>query len=88
MRDSYRQPRNLLVRFRRDGLDESRPLLAALQARPGDASELLEFPGDHLTPASAGVRRSLLGDWADDPARQRQIERLAETLLDWGRTGL
>ncbi len=81
--DSYRQPRNLLVRFRRDGLDESPPLLAALQARAGDASELLELPGDHLTPASAGVRRNLLGDWADDPARQRQIERLAETVLQW-----
>jgi hypothetical protein len=88
VRDSYRQPRNLLVRFRRDGLDESRPLLAALQARPGDASELLELPGDHLTPASAGVRRNLLGEWADDPARQRQIERLAETLLDWSRAGV
>ena len=50
---------------------------------PGDASELLELPGDHLTPASAGVRRNLLGDWADDPARQRQIERLAETVLEW-----
>jgi hypothetical protein len=87
VRESYRQPRNLLVRFRRDGLDESRPLLAALQARPGDASELLELPGDHLTPASAGVRRNLLGEWADDPARQRQIERLAETLLDWSENG-
>jgi hypothetical protein len=85
--ESYRQPRNLLVRFRRDGLDESPPLLAALQARPGDASQLLELPGDHLTPASAGVRRNLLGDWADDPARQRQIERLAETVLQWFGTG-
>jgi hypothetical protein len=79
----YRQPRNLLVRFRRDELDQSRRLLGVLNRRESDASELLELPGDHLTPASAGLRRNLLGDWADDPARQRQIDRLAETITDW-----
>ena len=79
----YRQPRNLLVRFSRDGLDQSRRLLPVLQERPHDATELRELPGDHLTPASAGLRRNLLGDWADDPARQRQIERLADLLNNW-----
>ena len=69
------------MRFRRDGLDESLPLLDTLRSRPGDASQLLELPGDHLTPASAGLRRNLLGDWADDPAKQRQVERLAETIM-------
>jgi len=81
--DSYRQPRNLLVRFRRDTIDQSSRLIGVLQSRPGDASQLLELPGDHLTPASAGVRRQLLGDWADDPARQRQIERLVEAVSAW-----
>ena len=81
--ESYRQSRNLLVRFRRDDLDQSGRLLAALQQRPQDRSELVELPGDHLTPASAGLRRNLLGDWADDPARQRQIETLAERLSGW-----
>jgi hypothetical protein len=81
--ETYRQPRNLLVRFRRDGLDESPPLLAALRGRRLDASELLELPGDHLTPASAGLRRNLLGDWADDPSRQRQIERLVDVIQQW-----
>lgn len=82
--EGYRQPRNLLIRFRRDGLDESEALQAALTQRPGDRSRLLELPGDHLTPASAGLRRSLLGEWADDPSRQRQIERLCETVGTWG----
>ena len=81
---SYRQPRNLLVRFSRDGLDQSRRLLAALRERPNDSSAVLELPGDHLTPASAGLRRNLLGDWADDPARQRQIDALAERISSWG----
>jgi hypothetical protein len=81
--DNYHQIRNLLVRFRRDNLDQSGRLLAALRQRPQDRSELLELGGDHLTPASAGLRRNLLGDWADDPARQRQIDGLAERILAW-----
>ena len=84
----YQQPRNLLVRFRRDDLDQSPRLLEALVRRRQDASELLELPGDHLTPASAGLRRQLLGAWADDPSRQRQIERLVETISCWGRDSL
>ncbi len=79
----YRQPRNLLIRFGTDALDQSRRLIGVLQQRPDDASTLLERPGDHLTPASAGLRQNLLGAWADDPARQRQIDRLADQLTDW-----
>ena len=79
----YRQRRNLLVRFRRDGIDQSPKLLEALQQRPGDHSELAELPGDHLTPASAGLRQNLLGSWADDPARGRQIDQLAQLITSW-----
>ena len=82
----YRQPRNLLVRFNRDGIDQSPRLLDQLRQRPGDASSLVELPGDHLTPASAGLRQNLLGRWADDPARQRQIDRLAQLISDWWRS--
>jgi hypothetical protein len=74
---TYSQPRNLLVRFQRDGIDQSGRLLEVLQGRSGDASRLSELPGDHLSPASAGLRQNLLGTWADDPARQRAIERIA-----------
>ena len=79
---SYGQPHNLLVRFSRDNLDQSRRLLGVLQARPGDATTLAELPGDHLTPASAGLRQNLLGSWADDPSRQRAVERLADLIED------
>jgi hypothetical protein len=81
--DSYRQSRNLLVRFDRDGIDQSSRLLGVLQTRPGDRSELLELPGDHLTPASGGLRRQLLGSWADDPRRQRAAETLADRITRW-----
>jgi len=83
VQDLYRQPHNLLIRFGDDSLDQSGRLLAALRSRPDDRSRLLELPGDHLTPASAGLRRNLLGDWADDPGRQRQINALAEQITSW-----
>jgi len=83
---NYRQPCNLLMRFNRDGIDQSPRLLAVLQERPGDQSKLLEQPGDHLTPASAGLRQNLLGGWADDPARQRQIDAIADTICSWWMT--
>ena len=80
---TYRQPRNLLVRFNRDQIDQSKRLLGVLQARPEDASELQELPGDHLAPASAGLRQNLLGKWADDPARQQALEQIARTIDTW-----
>jgi len=80
---SYGQPRNLLVRFNRDELDQSARLLGVLRQRPQDRSQLLELPGDHLTPASAGLRRQLLGNWADDPSRQRAVDQLAEAIGHW-----
>jgi hypothetical protein len=81
---SYRQPRNLLVRFNRDTIDQSNRLLGVLQARSDDASQLTELPGDHLAPASAGLRQNLLGSWADDPARQRALDRIATSINAWG----
>lgn len=57
----YQQPRNLLVRFQQDGLDQSARLHQQLRARPGDCSMLMQRPGDHLAPAGAGLRQRLLG---------------------------
>ena len=83
VRSSYRQPRNLLIRFRADALDQSGRLLAALQNRPEDRSTLMELPGDHLTPASAGLRRQFLGNWADDQGKQRLMQGLVERIDSW-----
>jgi hypothetical protein len=72
------------VRFRRDGIDQSSRLLGVLQSRAEDATQLLELPGDHLAPASAGLRQNLLGSWADDPARQQALDRIAASIDGWG----
>ena len=79
----YIQERNLVVRFGRDELDQSDDLLEALKKRSTDNTEALQLPGDHLTPASAGLRRSLLGAWADDQKRVEVIGRLTQTIGEW-----
>ena len=79
----YQQERNLVVRFGRDQLDQSNTLLDALEQRPQNNTEVLQLPGDHLTPASAGLRRSVLGDWADDPKRVNVIRQLTEVICSW-----
>ena len=79
----YIPDRNLVVRFGRDELDQSDDLLKALKQRTADKTETLQLPGDHLTPASAGLRRSLLGAWADDPKRVAVIRRLTQTIDQW-----
>ena len=62
----YLQPKNLVIRFREDRLDQSESLIHCLRQRSQDDSENLYLNGNHLTPASAGVRQNLLGNWAED----------------------
>ena len=85
IRRHYIQERNLVVRFGRDALDQSPELLSTLRQRPNDRSEELHLPGDHLTPASVGLRRSLLGSWADDPQRVDASRRITTTIARWAR---
>ena len=51
---------------------------------PATKVSLLPMKGDHLTPASAGLRQGLLGDWADDPSRARVIGNLIESIGNLG----
>lgn len=76
----YQQRRNLLVRFQRDGLDQSARLHQHLQARPGDCSVLMQRPGDHLAPAGAGLRQQLLGQ-RNHGRTARSIAGLAREIM-------
>ena len=73
-----------MVRFGDDQLDQSLELIQALQQRKGDASQLLHLPGDHLTAASAGLRRKFLGEWAEGGNRQEEVEGLVTLIAEWG----
>ena len=86
IRDHYVQERNLVVRFGNDALDQSTDLLNTLRSRHKDCSCSWHLPGNHLTPASFGLRRQLLGTWAEDTRRRQIIERLQEAISNWAMT--
>jgi len=72
----YLQPDNLVIRFGTDPLDQSQDLVETLNRRSDDQSRFVQMKGDHLSPASAGLRQGLLGNWADDPARAKLMNEL------------
>ena len=80
----YLQSQNLVIRFGTDQLDQSQDLIEALSKRSQDRSQFVQMRGDHLTPASAGLRQGLLGSWADDPSRAKVIRELIQTIGNLG----
>ena len=80
----YLQSQNLVIRFGTDQLDQSQDLIEALSKRSQDRSQFVQMKGDHLTPASAGLRQGLLGSWADDPSRAKVIRELIQTIGNLG----
>ena len=78
--DHYQQPSNLLVRFQHDRIDQSPRLHHRLQARFGDRSALTVLPGDHLTPASVGLRQQWLGQRTHGK-KGRLINALAQEVV-------
>ena len=80
----YLQAQNLVIRFGTDQLDQSQDLIEALSKRSQDRSQFVQIKGDHLTPASAGLRQGLLGSWADDPSRAKVIRELIQTIGNLG----
>ncbi len=80
----YLQTQNLVIRFGTDQLDQSQDLIEALSKRSQDRSQFVQMRGDHLTPASAGLRQGLLGSWADDPSRAKVIRELIQTIGNLG----
>ena len=72
-----------MISFGEDLLDQTPTLLDCLQKRQDDASERLHLKGDHLTPASIGLRKEVLGEWADDNSRTKNLKELAKEIVDW-----
>ncbi len=76
----YLQPKNLLISFGDDLLDQTPILLNCLQKRQDDASKHLHLKGDHLTPASAGFRQEFLGEWADDKIKRESLNNVVNKI--------
>ena len=75
--NQYRQPRNLLITFNNDKLDQSKILLKYLKTREIDKSENITLKGNHLTPVSIGIKSSL---FIKDNAKNSISEDLKELI--------
>ena len=72
----------LIIKFRDDQLDQSQILYSCLKNLDNSSVKQLELAGDHLTPASAGLRQQFFGGITDG-ARQRELNRLAVSITEW-----
>ncbi len=86
--NGYIQQNNLLIKFDKDKLDQSFELSRYLKKRVYDLTNNLQLKGNHLTPASAGLRKSLLGNWADNGSKVEDLNILLEVIYQWSNTKL
>lgn len=87
----YPVPRNLLIQFQRDDLDESRPIGAILQRRFPQGFSFQVLPGNHLTPlgqplewepGAAFSPWDAMGQWMRQGVYQ-DLDGLQGTIAQW-----
>ncbi|OUC13728.1 MAG: hypothetical protein B0A82_15600 [Alkalinema sp. CACIAM 70d] len=87
----YTIPRNLLVKFSNDTLDQTRSLTNILQVRFPDQLTLCKLKGNHLTPVAQDLQWETgaiftpfdaIGQWVRQEVF-RELQQLEQVLLDW-----
>ena len=81
--EKYSQPRNLLISFDNDKLDQTSILFKSLKHRDIDSSKAITMKGDHLTPASAGLRQKFMGELADNHIKTNRLRELINIIGQW-----
>lgn len=89
--EHYRVQRNLLIKFRRDDLDETRPLTEALRLRFPELTAVQILPGTHTTPMGQDVSWQTGSEFSPlDAIGQfmkqgfyRDLNELKRTILLW-----
>jgi hypothetical protein len=91
IRERYQVPRNLLIKFSDDQLDQSASLTQILQQRFPKMITIENLPGSHTTPLGQDIKwqpgRSFtpldaLGQWFKQEV-YRDLEKLKRTMLLW-----
>lgn len=91
VRDRYPTARNLLIKFRRDDIDETRPLHDVLMQRFPQLTSLQILPGTHTTPLTQDIpwqsgetfsALDALGQFVKQEVT-RDLKRLQEIMLLW-----
>ncbi len=80
---NYIQSKNLLIKFNNDNIDQSELLLDYLKGRDDDNSNELILEGDHLTPASTGISKNLLGNLVDNSYRYNNLKEVVKVITKW-----
>ncbi len=76
----YIQPRNLLVRFNDDRIDQTKLLLEHLKTRRDDNSILIDLEGNHLTPANSGLKNLFSEISIENKYKVDKIEHLIDKI--------
>ncbi len=79
----YVQPRNLLIRFNEDRIDQTKLLLEHLQARSKDNSKVIDLEGNHLTPASSGFKHLLSEQSIENNYEVDRLSDLIDTIYKY-----
>ena len=82
------QTNNLIITFSNDNLDQSLILLKCLKERGNDATECVNLSGTHTTPISTGLRHNVLGQWATDKEKIKNLNILIEEICSYSKTSL
>mgnify|MGYP001345106666 CR=1 FL=1 len=79
----YLQVNNLLIKFKNDNLDQTNKLIKSLKSREIDKSRIIQLDGDHLTPASIGIRKAVLGEFSKNDSKTKNINLLIKTINNY-----
>ncbi len=81
---NYLQSNNLLIKFNNDRFDQTKLLFDILQKRNTGGSEMIKLNGNHLTPASAGIRELILGDDIEEKTiKNHNLRCLIDTIYKY-----
>ncbi len=83
VREHYQQKNNILIKFRKDNLDQNNLLIKSLKVRDSDMSEIIQLDGNHLTPVSLGLREKLLKSDLQKSAKYKKIDLIVDKIKNW-----
>ncbi len=83
VREHYEQINNLLIKFKKDNLDQNDLLLKSLNTRSSDRSKIIQLDGNHLTPVSVGLRERLLKSNFKSSLKYAKIDLIVDHITKW-----
>ena len=82
----YCQSKNLLIRFEKDNIDQTKDLFKNLQNKSNNNhTKLITMKGNHLTPVSYGFRKLLLGNSFKESIKSKNLVDLINKINEWSK---